>query len=277
VLAGFVCPKSGKNMDFDYCFKKCNSRCHPLPTLLVLAERSRQPKKKIYHVTEICDPPKVIYLKRHNSYYRPPESLSYTMFGSAFHSIIEETMSRIKELGFENDYIFEEKNHFEVHIKTKHGKAILSGTPDLYIPKLEQLWDFKTAKYYYEVQDLLAGKWNESKHILQLNIYRVYKYPEAKELYLEMHIKDYQRRLAKEGVLPIMIIEVPILDDGYIKEYVKQAIECQLQLEKQKEPIQIRPCTKEETWNGIRCKDYCEGRDFCVQYLSTKKSKRRKK
>jgi len=261
-LKGFICPQLKAAVPFHRCFNECKKTCHPLPTLLALAN-TRPTEKGVYHVTEIINPYKVTCLQRYHDYYRSPESLIYVTFGRAFHSIIEETMPKVEALGLEKEFLFEHTNSFKVKIDTKYGSAFLSGTPDLIIPSAFQIWDYKTGKYFYEVQKLLEGRFEESKHPTQLNIYRAYAFPEAKELYLEMMIKDYSGRVRALGVKPIEIIQIPIIPVDRIEAYVHERIENLLMYEKY--PEKVPDCTPEETWNGIRCNDYCDGSEFCVQ------------
>lgn len=269
MLAGFVCPKTGKKVPIETCISKCIKRCHPLPTLLTLFDNSREVIPGLYHVTEILNPPQVVYLVRHKKYYRSPESLVYVTFGRAFHAIVEESQSKLKELGLENEYLFEKQNHFEVDIKTKHGKATLSGTPDLIIPSLKQIWDTKTGKYYYEVQNLLLGKFEDSKHPYQMNIYRAYKFPDATELFLEMNIKDFSSKIAVLGVKPIEVIQIPLMNIDSVKKMVTQKLDYLLNIEDH--PDEVRECTEDERWrNNIRCKEYCDGAEFCVQFQAIK-------
>ena len=271
-LIQFICPVKHKPVPLDYCLKnRCLHPCHSLPALIVLAS-SRENKFRSFHVTELLNPPKIIILKRINTYAKAPESLAHTLFGRALHLVIVEARPVIKELGLEKEYTFEDENHFEVKIKTKYGTASISGTPDLIVHSKKQIWDYKSAKIY-EIRDLLEGNWEKCKHKDQLNIYKVFGFPEAKELYLEMYIKDYKQSMKKEGILPIMVFRVPIMDEDYVKEIVKTKVEYLLSLEKNFQ--KVRDCRKDETWNGRRCKDYCDINQSCLQYLAAQ-GKRKK-
>lgn len=272
-LKGFICPRTKEPIAFDSCFKGCPKRCHPLPTLLALADGHREVKPGVYHVTEILNPPKVVYLQRHRDFYREPESLIYVTFGRAFHTIMAEQKDRVQALAGA-DYQFEDDNHFEVEIKTKHGNAILSGTPDLIIFSQKEIVDYKTGKYFYEVQKLLEGN-SDSKYPMQLNIYRAYGYPEAEKLFLEMNIKDYNQRVRETGVKPIERIQIPTMPIPKVKTFVEERI-AEL-LYNEEHPDKIRDCNEDELWGGIRCEQYCDGHEFCLQFLERKAKDERKK
>ncbi len=161
-------------------------------------------------------------------------------------------------------FLFEEENYFEVEIKTKAGKAVLHGTPDLYIPKRKELWDFKTGKYFYEIQKLLAGDFSDSKHIWQTNIYRHFKYPEAEKIFLEMVVKDYKMDFKQKfGIEPVVIIPVPVLKPAMIENIVKKRIEVLLEIEKDSKKVQN--CLPGEIWDGVRCESYCDVIEYCEQ------------
>lgn len=268
-LVGFVCPKDGGRYTFDFCFKKCHEQCYDLPILLALA-KSRKVVPNVYSTTEILNPPKVVYLQQHNAYFSKPDSLIWATFGTSWHLMLEQQKAKIKELGLEADYIFENNGKpFGVTINTPAGAATLRGTPDLFHIPSKTLTDYKTMKYYYKVQYLLEKQnWNEGTEIWQINIYRVYCFPMTKEMKMVALIKDWNQRLKVKGIPAIVKFDVPFIRDEVIKETVKAKI--QYLLECEKDPTIIRDCTHEEKWITkkpphlpLRCLDYCPVNEFC--------------
>jgi len=86
-LQGFICPKTGEKKRFRFCQQDCGDRCEPLPILLSLGyEWEKKPNQ--YHVTEILNPPQIVWLSRHNTWYEYPEDLIWRTYGQAWHKVM---------------------------------------------------------------------------------------------------------------------------------------------------------------------------------------------
>lgn len=262
MLVGFIC-QDGTGRSFSFCFKECQSRCHPLPVLAALAD-DRGHESGVYHVTEVFNPPKVVYLSRHEEYYVEPESQAYVCFGTAYHLLMERGGSRLSELGVTDNAILEQS--FRTEIATPYGKAVLAGRPDRYEPDTKTLWDYKTEKLY-SVKKYLAGAWEGVKHVYQLNTYRTFMFPEAERLMLSCLVKDHgYAAKVRDGIPAIVNVEVPILDSAFIRELVRAKVGELLMNEA--DPRTIRDCQDEELWGGKRCEEYCPVNGYCLQYLA---------
>ena len=266
-LVGFICPWDGAEKPFAYCFKECLDRCHPLPVLAALAD-DRGHVSGVYHVTEIFNPPKVVYLHRHEDYYVEPESNAYTAFGTAYHLMVERGQLSLAKLGITDNASTERDPgmSFQAKIITAHGTAILTGRADRYEPDFKTLWDYKTEKLY-SIKKYLAGDWEGVKHVYQLNTYRTFMFPEAERLRLSCLVKDhgYQAKV-RDGIKAIVNVDVPIIQSGLVREVVASKIGILLQNEA--DPSTIRDCLPEELWGGKRCEEYCAVREFCLQGLA---------
>jgi hypothetical protein len=218
----------------------------------------------IFHVTEIFNPPKVVYLSRHENYYVEPESRAYVCFGTAYHLLMESGQLSLAKLGITDHAVIEQS--FRAEIKTDQGTAILTGRADRYEPDTKTLWDYKTEKLY-SVKKYLAGDWEGVKHTWQLSTYRTFMFPEAERLRLSCLVKDhgYQAKV-RDGIKAIVNVDVPIIQSGLIREVVASKIGILLQNEA--DPSTIRDCTPEELWGGKRCEEYCAVREFCLQGLA---------
>jgi hypothetical protein len=218
----------------------------------------------VYHTTEIFNPPKVVYLHRHEDYYVEPESNAYTAFGTAYHLLMERGSKRLAELGITDTAVIEQS--FRAEIKTDQGTAILTGRADRYEPDTKTLWDYKTEKLY-SIKKYLAGDWEGVKHVLQLNTYRTFMFPEAERLRLSCLVKDhgYQAK-ARDGIKAIVNVDVPIIQSPLVREIVASKVGILLQNEA--DPSTIRDCLPEELWGGKRCEEYCAVREFCLQGLA---------
>jgi hypothetical protein len=262
-LRGFLCPWDGAEKPFAYCFNECLDRCHPLPVLAGMADdRPHVPGE--YHNTEVWNPPKVIYLYRHEDYYVEPESNAYTAFGTAYHLMVERGQLSLAKLGITDNSVIEQS--FRAEVVTPHGKATLTGRADRYEPDFKTLWDYKTEKLY-SIKKYLAGDWEGVKHTWQLSTYRTFMFPEAEHLRLSCLVKDhgYQAKV-RDGIKAIVNVDVPIIQSGLIREVVASKIGILLQNEA--DPSTIRDCLPEELWGGKRCEEYCAVREFCLQGLA---------
>jgi len=283
---GFLCPIDGAEHVFSDCLK-CARHCLPLPLLLVLSKADRVKEPGIYHCTEILNPPKVVYFERHYDYFQDPLDMAYATFGTAFHSIMEEGAALVKEMGLCPDK-FRVEEPFTAELDTPAGRATLRGRPDIYDTELKTLYDYKTEKSY-SVKLLKEGNFNDSKHMAQLNIYRLFKYPEAEHLVIVAMVKDHGRQIAlKDGLRPIELIELPILNDKAVRDYVIYRVAENLRTEA--DPQKVRDCTEEELWlqkkDGmpLRCTEYCpagksglclQGSQLIKEYQSRVKHERK--
>jgi len=256
---GFVCPIDQSEHKYADCMS-CVRPCLPLPLLLVLSRNERPYEPNIYHVTEILNPPKVVYFNRHYPYYADPLDSAYTTFGSSFHSIMESGAALVKELGLGEQLYVEEP--FSVSLDTPAGTATLRGRPDIYDAKFLTLYDYKTEKAY-TIKKLKEGNFNDSKHMAQLNIYRHFAYPKAEHLIVVAMIKDHGRQTEiRDGLRPIEQVEVPIMAPVAVQEYTVYRVAENLRAEK--DPATMRECVEEELWLQpreqnlpLRCQKYC--------------------
>ena len=282
-LEGFNCPKSGRNEPFEFCWKTCAVHCKPLPVLLALAHQDRGTEENVYHTTEILNPPQQVYLKRNNPYYMKPDSLIDMNIGSSWHSKLEETKKYVKELGLQDDYSMEKnfKRHFAIYegriIDLKYSELAdkdtiitLSGTSDLYVKSTKTLFDYKVMKYFYTFKYLSEGKWEDSPIPWQLNIYRVYQYPEVEEIKIFVYLKDYKLNFSEKYDLdPTEMLHVPMIPDDKVKNKVVELLTEHVTAQKTGRP---RACTEEERWWNerekvyLRCEHYCSVKEICSQY-----------
>jgi hypothetical protein len=66
---------------------------------------------------------------------------------------------------------------------------------------------------------------------------------------------------SNRGVMKnIYIIPIPVLDDEYIESYFEsKATNLSIALEKGWEI----PCSNQESWDGVKCREYCEVWEHC--------------
>lgn len=258
-IVGFHCPSGFGDVRIDTCVA-CQKPCYPLPLLLALLD-NRPNEPDVWHVTEILNPPQIVWLSRHNDVYAHPESLLWLTFGKGWHEVLEHQKHEIKRLGLEDKFIFEQSISQEYTI---NGKLVtLTGRADLYIPETKTLWDYKTVKGYFARK--VKKSWDETSYHKQLNIYRVIGFPNCEHMKLLCLIKDHSEKMSlQDGINEIEAIDVPMIPDSaankmivdLLTEHVTNEADC----------LSVRPCLPEETWMGRRCAGYCQVSDVCKQY-----------
>lgn len=266
-LCGFLCPYSDTEMSFNHCFNECETPCMSYPILSALAGKSREVIPGRYSVTEILNPPQQVYLQRNNPYYAPPEDLIWMTFGTAWHMVVEKEIPRLEERGFKDVFISEQK--FEVPV----GNGTLVGKIDLYDKDRDILSDYKTMKVY-SAKKLKQGEWSDSTYHWQLNMYRVYGFPETQQMLLDCIIKDWSwQAQARDEIHATEQIDVPFLDDEVVRK--KAELHINIHIANQLDPSKIAPCT--DLWipksprspnygKPLRCMHYCNVSRLCPQY-----------
>lgn len=269
-LQGLKCPyRNNEETSFDYCLKECKHPCMSMPILKVLSGSGRTIVENVYHVTEILNPPKIVYLSRNNPFYLYAEDMIWGIFGQAWHMVVENGARKLSHQDFISEKSF----------STEIGGVILTGTADLYHVPTKTLTDYKTMKVY-TAKRLKEGKWDGNKYLDQINIYRTYLFPEAEHLKLECVIKDWSWMAQdRDNIHTIELIDVPIINrEEMVKEtewLIKTHTECQ------KDPSKVRDCTHEECWfndnprsknylQPLRCERYCPVSNICKQYKKWK-------
>jgi len=271
---GNVCPRDGTRCNYDFCIYACKERCLPLPLILTLARR-RIVVPGVYSTTEILAPPKVVWLNRNTDFYVNPMSQTYAALGTSFHSIMEEGAAEAKELGAGDQFIVEQP--FRIEFDTPVGHATLTGRPDLYDTTDKTLYDWKTVKGY-SVKKAREGDWGT--YLMQVNIYRVYGFPEAERQKLVFMVKDHDRKMRlRDGLEPVEVVDVPLLFASDVKRVVFDLLTLHLNVQRDPQTY-LRDCTDEEVWRTDktgeprRCQDFCpQGQDRCVQWLTEQKEK----
>ena len=263
-LVGFLCPLNGQKVKLDTC-ATCTigeDVCDPALNAAII-DSVRPVEKDVFSTTELLNPRQCLYLERNNDYYATPDSQLWALYGSAIHSIIEKGLDKYNLLLFKNRFRYEEQH------RTKINGATLRGTFDKYDTLTKTITDWKTVKYYYTGKYLMEGKWGESTHREQQNIYRTFFLPEAEHMKLKLLIRDHNSQLRRKGIPDKVTLTVPRLDDDKVRELVSRRINESLDDQLTGNPP---PCEEKDLWKGrARCKDYCGGRDFCEQFKQWQK------
>ncbi len=175
-IVGFKCTRKKENVSFDDCLK-CSltyeNKCQFTPDILNGIISQVTDVRDAISVTKIIGCQRLTYLMSNNDVYVSPEKLYWAFRGTLAHSIIE-------KYKIDPDAIVEQRFN-----KTIAGKYVISGKPDIIIPKHKIIRDYKTTNsvpMYNRVY---------SHHEEQLNIYRwlvydIYPIDRLEVVYMDM-------------------------------------------------------------------------------------------
>ena len=155
MLKGFHCPFGQGDISFAECLEHAKtdpSECgfvHPI--LAGIANNIRGEMEEIT-VTQLLNCLRKVVLDRRHDHYVEPQQLYYAFRGQMFHQIAS---------GIDLDGAVVEQR-----FKRELAGITISGQPDLIVPRLRKLYDFKTARRVPAKGKVYAN------HELQVNIYR---------------------------------------------------------------------------------------------------------
>lgn len=185
----------------------------------------------------------------------------WALLGKVAHKILEDHASK--------DVITEERLFRDIEVDGQ--SYTISGAMDVQMidgPDGNPQWlinDWKVTS----VGTLMYGEYPKDDWVHQLNIYQWLR-GEPTELQITAILRDFKKsqvgkkwRGAKREhpdrpvkVVPIESWALPRTED-FIREQIRRLT------------TSTEVCSKEERWNGVRCKDWCAVNQFCDHYLST--------
>lgn len=257
-LKAYICP-DGNQVAISQCLDHCRmgTRCLTKSTLLKLAEQ--RPPLPTPSVTELLSGPRLEYLKRKHAYAEAPDSMAFRFLGTQAHTAME--LSQHLE-GLNEERLFNEitTGKFD-NLEYEDGKYWT-------------LTDYKTYGSYAVKKILDEG--NEELE-LQLNMLRILiekqdpplvvnsiEVTEIEKLYVQVIVRDGGTFMAKKNGIPWKMrrLEVPKLSDSVVEGYfrLKQG-ELTFAIKTDTMP---RLCNSTEAWEGRRCEDYCQVKEWCV-------------
>ena len=260
-LISFVCP-NGKEVLVKVCLTKCplGDRCMSLPTLKLIAESDR-PWTGKPSTTQLLNGTMLEWLKITQPYSVDPQNRAFALLGTIHHSKLSQNFISEVKLGDE-----------------------ITGTFDLIWPEPDGryiLYDYKTWGSYRVAKALGLVKEGKGKDArfsisptevdlveeqLQLNHYRLLlaeRGVEVSQMLLQITVRDGGTFIASSrGITKnIYIIPIVFLEDAEVKQYFRtKADRLLLALEFNQQPP---PCNNRESWDGRRCKEYCEVANYC--------------
>ncbi|HQO66108.1 MAG TPA: hypothetical protein PLI66_05190 [Spirochaetales bacterium] len=257
----------------------------PIPYLELAADFRAWDGKP--HVTDLLSGIRPLWLKNKNDYAVDPDDAAYRILGIGSHARLESSGDQPgAELPLDADEI---QGRTDL-LTTVNGKMSIIDYKVLGSYKVQQLLGiyyedvpvldpdgnpvfFKSGKNKGERKTKKMLKTDPSKADVkefarQLNIYRylvkLTKGVIVDDLYLFVIVRDGGTRSATErGVLfKTYTIRLPLAPEEKVIAYVEaRSAEIRAYMASDNPPPM---CTVEECWNGKKCQEYCEVKDFCA-------------
>lgn len=253
---GFICP-DGEKIRFEDCFSECRlkdslpaERCKALPFLRRVSWQRKWNGNP--SVTELLQGTREMWLKITCTYYINPDNRTYALLGTGIHGVLEKLT--------EGDHLSEERLIGD----------ICSGQFDFYDGQAQILYDYKTWGSY-KLKNLNNPAQRASSLLqtsIQLSYYRdILKehLPEGysiKKLAVQVINRDggtwisFSRGISERS--PLIILH------GVSSHWVKKYLSKKRQMLEQALKNDYAPlCRRIETWNGKKCKGFCDVSEIC--------------
>lgn len=287
-LRFFTCPDK-RQVYCDSCIESCRmaQRCVSLSTLKAIYKSERE-WDGVPHVTDLLNGPMYLYLKITENYSTAPESRAFALLGSTHHKLLEEAADGMAEVkveaggvvgtcdGVESLGNASDSGYGIVDFKTwgsfKVAKALgleeIGKKPDPSGATYSRGGKYGAAGSAKMVPVFRANPARADlvNEIIQLNFYRIGLEAvglDIRSLTIQATVRDGGTYTAKGYGVDrlIYLINVPVVQDEMIMGYLEnKKSEIEVALDLGTEP---RLCDDNENWNGRRCKDYCDVREFC--------------
>ena len=150
------------------------------------------------------------------------------------------------------------------------GGMVISGQMDLYNKSTKTLWDYKTTGMYKAAKAVKSSDPRKDcrEWVIQTNCYRFLSGLQCDHIKILAIVKDFKYSNTYGIKQPAIVIELPKIKLSVIEEWLENRVKkIQQVIKTGKYP----ECTKEETWGGIRCKDWCDVSHLCSQYSGKNK------
>lgn len=224
-----------------------------LPESLVRAVQSDDydKGKADYSATELLKPPQInhLYRKHEHELSEDVADVIYRLLGSGIHNVLERA--------YEDSEAILEQRMFATIKDACLDDVVISGAVDL--RETGKIMDYKVTATY----TIMRGDHKEWEQ--QLNIYDWLAYMnghQVNELEIVAILRDWKKSQRFKKNYPDQgVIIIPI--DKWTHQEQEDFIRLKVAENQEKPP---RYCTSDETWSGIRCKDWCSVATFCTQY-----------
>jgi len=285
MLTGFLCP-DGEKTTLQDCFKACRlgDRCQEEPDLHMMSEEREW--KGTASTTQLLNGTMLSFLKLTQPYWIDPDSRAFMLQGTRHHKeleIVARELGLATEIALNVDrdifdlLVWQDKTLCLVdrkvwgsyHLATALGIVEVGKMPDpsgeCY--KSSGRWGKEGTPKMIPRFEQVPDKADNHETELQLNRYRILLKEKVGlnvgAMYLRVLVRDGGLYIAHNRGVYRNTYKVPIkfLPDTQVLDYfhfkadaLKQALE---------EEHWEFPCSPEESWDGVRCKSYCEVWEYC--------------
>tara|TARA_E500000331_G_C17206360_1_gene691576 strand:+ start:594 stop:1475 length:882 start_codon:yes stop_codon:yes gene_type:complete len=280
---GFIYPE-GDTISFEDALdnnKLDINRMGVYPTALKEMAKQRDPDRKP-SVTELLNGTCQAYLQRTKEYYIDPQSLAFSLAGTLHHKKLEDNASEEEaEIQLEGlditgivDLYDKDTKSLIDYKNTGSYKAsqilgmefFLEDDPSGEVYKRTGRWGRKgtpkkVKRYWANPEKADFGDWS-----WQINMYRYMLEStghQVESMYVQMTVRDGGILAARDRGIEknIYLVEVPYIHNDHLLDYFRDKRD--RLLESLEKSITPEKCSKKETWDGMKCKKYCEVRYQC--------------
>lgn len=198
-----------------------------------------------FSATELLTPPQIHRLERRYADQLEVDVADrvFALLGRAVHHILEENAPE--------DHVIEERLYRDIKVDGK--TYTISGAIDVQAGKIIRDWKCTS------VGKVMYGDGSEWER--QLNVYQ-WLVREPRLLEIVAFFRDWKKsQVGKQPKYPARPVQKIALKSEPL-EVTEQWIASRIRLLTAEVP---QDCTPKDTWNGVRCKDWCNVAQFCPQ------------
>ena len=285
MLEGFICP-DGQQVKLKACFKQCRlgDRCQEIPDLhLMSSERGWDGSPS---TTQLINGTMYEFLRLTYPYYVDPDKRAFMILGTKHHRELDKVAKKLgltSEIALSLDRdIFDllkwENKKFSLIDRKRWGSYKVAKAlgivevgkqpdPSGAVYKTDSKWGKKGSPKMVSVFGVNPDKADNWEAEFQLNRYRIMLLEKAgipiDEMYLRVDVRDGGLYIAYDRGIFRNTYKIPVkfLPDDMVKDYFEFKRVNLVQA--MTEGVWTVPCTNKESWEGVRCKDWCELWEYC--------------
>lgn len=292
MLEWFICPDNQliTVKDCLQCKTKCRygEVCLTQPTRMKIAEEREWTGEP--STTQLLNGTMLEFLKLTNPYAVDPDSRLFALLGTRHHEMLDD-VAKLAGITSELAMTGEDRDIIDLLEVGEDGKWVLTDMktwgsykvqkalglvevgkkpdPTGAIYKTSGKWGKAGSPKMVSVWQQMPQEIDNKEAELQLNRYRVLikdKYNiEVGRMYLQVTVRDGGIAMAQSRGIDRNGYMIPVrrLKDDDVRSYFSYKRKCLLLAIEQ--GVWSEPCNQEESWDGARCRGYCEVWNFCVK------------
>ena len=286
-LKYLVC-QDGSKHEVDYCLHECKDRCMTLPTLYEIT------KERVWtgepSTTQLLNGIMLEFLKITRDYSIDPQNKAFALLGTRHHSQLD---NRAKELNLLSEIALSPDGHniFDL-LEPEDGSWTLTDYKTWGSYRVARALGIVAVKVSSPTGERYqkSGKWGQAGSLkqvmvytsnptqadveelkLQLNRYRVMleeKGLKIGKMQCQITVRDGGLAVARDRGITKNIYLIPVdrMENEEVRHYFylkRKYLLDALTIHKDNPEYLPIPCNNKESWDGRRCKEYCEVFEFC--------------